>query len=146
VELNAIPHLVKLLSSSCIASTQSESLSASSTLYDSIEDTKSNIHKNEQLEIYWLPPYECHREWSSRVDLVELLGELLGVAVFVPVLLDHLPCLYHYHIPLDHCPPLEVSHLLDLHHLELGPHLELVEMLDWKMTVDLVLMEALWIP
>jgi hypothetical protein len=34
--------------------------------------------------------------------------------------------------PIDHCPPLEVAHLLDLHlHcLESDPHLELVEMLD----------------
>jgi hypothetical protein len=50
--------------------------------------------------------------------------------------------------PLDHCPPLEVAHPLDLHfhHLELDPHLELVEMLDWKMTVDLVLVWDLWIP
>jgi hypothetical protein len=69
------------------------------------------------------------------------------VAVFVLVFLDHLPCLYYYHLPLDHCPPLEVAHPLDLHfHLEPDPHLELVEMLDWKMTVDLVLMWALRIP
>jgi hypothetical protein len=64
------------------------------------------------------------------------------VAVFDP---DHLPCLDLLHLPLDRCPPLEVAHLLDLHlqHLELDPHLGLVEMLDWKMMVDLVLMEAL---
>ena len=49
-------------------------------------------------------------------------------------------------IPLDHCPPIEVAHPLDLHHLEPDPHLELVEILAWKMTVDLVLVEALWIP
>jgi hypothetical protein len=55
--------------------------------------------------------------------------------------------LFIYHLPLDHCPPLEVAHLLDLlHHLEPVPHLELVEMLVWKMMVDLVLMEALRIP
>jgi hypothetical protein len=38
-----------------------------------------------------------------------------------------------------------VAHSLDLHfhHLEPVPHLELVEKLGWKMTVDLVLMEAL---
>jgi hypothetical protein len=50
--------------------------------------------------------------------------------------------------PLDHCPPLEVAHLLDLllHCLEPDPHLELVEMLDLKMMVDLVLVEALQIP
>jgi hypothetical protein len=47
-------------------------------------------------------------------------------------------------IPLDHCPPLEVA-LLDLHfhHLEFDPHLGLVKMLAWKMTVDLVHVEAL---
>ena len=70
------------------------------------------------------------------------------MVVFDPILLDHLPCLDHCHLPLDHCPPLEVAHLLDLllrYHLELDPHLGLVEMLDWKMTVDLVLVEALWI-
>jgi hypothetical protein len=63
--------------------------------------------------------------------------------------LVHLPCLDHWHLPLDRCPPLEVAHPLDLHfhHLELDPHLELVEMLVWKMmVVDLVLMEALRIP
>jgi hypothetical protein len=67
------------------------------------------------------------------------------VAVFDPKLLDHLPYLDHLHIPLDPCPPLEVAHLLDLlhHHLELDPHLGLVEMLTRKMTVDLVLVEAL---
>jgi hypothetical protein len=62
------------------------------------------------------------------------------VVVFDPVLFDHLPCLGHCHLPLDHCPPLEVAYPLDLHfhHLELDPHLGLVEMLTWKMTVDLV--------
>jgi hypothetical protein len=70
------------------------------------------------------------------------------VAVFDPVLLNHLPFLDHYHLPPDHCPSPEVAHSLDLHfhHLELDPHLGLVEMLDWKMTVDLVLVEAIWIP
>jgi hypothetical protein len=101
----------------------------------------SNVHKNERLGIKWLPPYECHREWSSQGDLFESLGGLLGVAVFDPVLLDHLPCLDQLHLPLDHCPPLEVAHPLDLHiHcLEPDPHLEFVEMLYWKMTVDLML-------
>jgi hypothetical protein len=82
---------------------------------------------------------------SSRGDLFESLGGLLGVAVFDPELLAHLPCLYHCHLPLDHCPPLEVAHLLDLHlHcFELDSHLKLVEMLGWKMMVDLVLVEAL---
>jgi hypothetical protein len=52
----------------------------------------------------------------------------------------HLPCLDHGHLPLDHCPPLEVVHLLDPHfyHLELDPHLGLVEMLAWRKMVDLV--------
>jgi hypothetical protein len=70
------------------------------------------------------------------------------VAVFEPEFLDHLPCLDQLHLSLDHCPPLEVAHPLDLHlhYLEPNPHLELVEMLDWKMTVDLVLVEALRIP
>jgi hypothetical protein len=70
------------------------------------------------------------------------------VAVFDSILLDHLPCLDHGHLPLDHCPPLEVAHLLDLllHCLKLDPHLGLVEMLDWKMMVDLELVWALWIP
>jgi hypothetical protein len=64
------------------------------------------------------------------------------VAVFDPESLDHLPCLDQLHLPLDHCPPLEVAHLLDLllHCLEPVPHLKLVEMLAWKMMVDLVLM------
>jgi hypothetical protein len=65
------------------------------------------------------------------------------VAVFDPVSLAHLPCL---HLSLDHCPPLEVAHPPDLHHLEPIPHLELVEMLAWKKTVDLVLVWALQIP
>jgi hypothetical protein len=70
------------------------------------------------------------------------------VADFDPEFLDHLPCLDQFHLPLDPCPPLEVAHLLDLliHHLEPVPHLELVDMLDWKMTIDLVLVEALRIP
>jgi hypothetical protein len=73
---------------------------------------------------------------------------LLCVAVFDPVFLDHLPCFHSLHLPLDHCPPLEVTHPFDLHfhELEPDPHLELVGMLGWKKTVDLVLMEALWIP
>jgi hypothetical protein len=42
----------------------------------------------------------------------------------------------------------EVAHLLDLllHCLQLDPNLGLVEMLDLKMMVDLVLVEALQIP
>jgi hypothetical protein len=67
------------------------------------------------------------------------------VAVFDPESLDHLPCFHCPHLPLDHCPPLEVAHPLDLHlhHFEPDPHLELVEMLGWKMTIDLVIVEAL---
>jgi hypothetical protein len=63
------------------------------------------------------------------------------VAVFDPVFLDHLPCLDYLHLTLDHCSPLEVAHPLDLHfhHLEPDSHLEWVEMLAWKMMVDLVL-------
>jgi hypothetical protein len=67
------------------------------------------------------------------------------VAVFDSELLDHLPCLDGLHLPLDPCPLLEAAHPLDLHfhYLELDPCLGLVEMLSWKMTVDLVLVEAL---
>jgi hypothetical protein len=69
------------------------------------------------------------------------------VAVFDPESLGHLPCLDHLHLPVDQCPPLEVAHCLDLHPLLLEPypHLELVEMLAWRMMVDLVLVEALQI-
>jgi hypothetical protein len=67
------------------------------------------------------------------------------VVVFDPESLDHLPCLDPLLLPLNHCPPFEVAHPLDLHlHcLEPDPHLELEGMLDWKMMVDLVLMWAL---
>jgi hypothetical protein len=70
------------------------------------------------------------------------------VAVFDPIFLDHIPCLNFLHLPLDYCLLLEVAHLLDLllHHLEPIPHLELVEMLEWKMMVDLVPELALRIP
>jgi hypothetical protein len=70
------------------------------------------------------------------------------VAVFDPEFLVHLSCLYHYHLPLDHCPPLEVAHPLHLHlhHFEPDLHLEWVEKLGWKMTVDLVLVRAIRIP
>jgi hypothetical protein len=70
------------------------------------------------------------------------------VAVFDPLFLDHLPCLHYLHLPLDQRPPLKVAHLLGLHlhQFEPGPHLKLVEMLAWKMMVDLVLLEALRIP
>jgi hypothetical protein len=67
------------------------------------------------------------------------------VAVFD---LAHLPCLEYCQLPLNHCPLLEVTHPLDhhFHHLEPDPHLRLVEMLVWKMMVDLVFGEALRIP
>jgi hypothetical protein len=80
---------------------------------------------------------------DARGDLFELLGGLLGVAVFDLESLDHLLCHYCLHLPLDHCL-LEVAHHLDLHlhFLEPDPHLELVEMLAWKMMVDLVLVWA----
>jgi hypothetical protein len=67
------------------------------------------------------------------------------VAVLDP---DHLPCLDHWHLPFDHYPPLEVALLFYLHshHLELGPHLRLVEMLVWKMKVDLMHVEAPRVP
>jgi hypothetical protein len=73
-----------------------------------------------------------------------------GVFAFAPTTIfdfDHLPCLDQLHLPLDRCPPLEVA-LLDLHfhHLELDPQLGLVEMLDFKMMVDLELVKALRIP
>jgi hypothetical protein len=65
------------------------------------------------------------------------------VAVLNP---HHLPCFDHWHLPLDRCP-LEVAPLdLHFHHLELDPYLRLVEMLDLKMMVGLVLVEALRIP
>jgi hypothetical protein len=69
------------------------------------------------------------------------------VVDFDPGSLDHLPCLVPLHLLLDQCPPLEVTHRLDLHPLLLEPvpHLGLVEMLVWKMMVDLVLVEATWI-
>jgi hypothetical protein len=77
--------------------------------------------------------------------VVNPLWMFLGVAVSDLEFLDHLPCLDHLHLPLDQCPPLEVARRLDLHPLlvEPCPHLELVEMLVWKMMVDLVLVEAL---
>jgi hypothetical protein len=70
------------------------------------------------------------------------------VAVFDPSFLAHLPCLHCLHLPLDQCLPLEVAHPLDLllHLLEPDPRLELVEMLEWKMMVDLMLVKALRIP
>jgi hypothetical protein len=44
--------------------------------------------------------------------------------------------------PLDQCHYLEVAHCLELDLLlELFPHLVLVEMLGWRIKVDLVLVE-----
>jgi hypothetical protein len=70
------------------------------------------------------------------------------MAVFDPKSPNHLPPLVQLHLPLDHCPPLEVAHPINLHlHcLEPDPHLGLVEMLAWKMMVDLVLELALRVP
>jgi hypothetical protein len=69
----------------------------------------------------------------------------LGAVVFDLELLVHLPFLDHFHLPLDQCLPLEVVYCLDIdpHLLKLVPHLELVEMLECKMMVDLVLVKAL---
>jgi hypothetical protein len=63
----------------------------------------------------------------------------LGAVVFDLESLDHL------HLPLDKCLPLEVAHHLNLDPRlpEPVPHLELVEMLVWKMMVDLVLVKVL---
>jgi hypothetical protein len=73
----------------------------------------------------------------------------LGEVVFDLESLVHPPFLDQLHLPLDRCLLLEVGHCLELNLLllllllELDPHLELVEMLVWKMMVDLVLMKAL---
>jgi hypothetical protein len=69
----------------------------------------------------------------------------LGAVVFDLEFLNHLPCIDYLHLPLDPCPPNEVAHRVELHPLLLEPfpHLGLVEMLVWKMMVDLVLVEAL---
>jgi hypothetical protein len=86
---------------------------------------------------------------SPRMELMgvlfELLGGLLGAVVFDLESLDHLPCFDHLHLPLDQCPPLEVAHCLGHHSLLLKPlpHLELVEILAWKMMVDIVLVKTL---
>jgi hypothetical protein len=69
----------------------------------------------------------------------------LGAVVFDFESLDHLLCLDHLHLLLYQCLPPKVAHRLDLDLLPLEPipHLDLVEMLVWKMIVDLVFMEAL---
>jgi hypothetical protein len=71
----------------------------------------------------------------------------LDEVVFDLESLVHPPFLDQLHLPLDRCLLLEVAHHLDLHHLifELVPHLELVEILVWKMMVDHVLVKDLWI-
>jgi hypothetical protein len=73
------------------------------------------------------------------IDGVILLKCLVDYWVRCPPFLDQL------HLPLDRCLLLEVAHCLDLDPLLLEPvpHLELVEMLVWKMMVDLVLVKAL---
>jgi hypothetical protein len=87
----------------------------------------------------WMSP-----RMVSTGDLVVLLDGLLGVAALVV----HPPCLHHLHLPLDYCRHLEVAHLFDLylHQLEPRPHFGLVEMLMLRRMVDLVYVEALWIP
>jgi hypothetical protein len=69
----------------------------------------------------------------------------LGEVVFDLGSLVHPPFLNQLHLPLDRCLLLEVSHCLelDLLLLEPVPHLELVEMLVWRMMVDLMLVKAL---
>jgi membrane protein implicated in regulation of membrane protease activity len=44
------------------------------------------LTKNVRHEIEWLPPYEYHRGWSSRGDLVVSLGGLLGVVVLTLII------------------------------------------------------------
>jgi hypothetical protein len=74
-----------------------------------------------------------------------LLGGLFGEVVFDLVSLVHPPFLDLLHLPLDRCVLLEVAHCLelDLLLLDLVPHLEMVEMLIWKMMVNLVLVRVL---
>jgi hypothetical protein len=69
----------------------------------------------------------------------------LGAVVFDLKSLVHLPFLDQLHLPLDQCLLLEVAYHLDLNPLLLEPfpHFELVEMLVWKMMVDLMLVKAL---
>jgi hypothetical protein len=69
----------------------------------------------------------------------------LGEVVFDLGSLVHPPFLDQLYLPLDRCLILEVDHCLelDLLLLEPVPHLELVEMLVWRMMVDLMLVKAL---
>jgi hypothetical protein len=84
------------------------------------------------------------------VDGVISLNCLVGSWVrwfFYRESLVHPTFLDQLHLPLDRCLLLELTHCLelDLLFLESDPHLELVEMLVWKMLVDFVLVEALWV-
>jgi hypothetical protein len=89
-------------------------------------------------------PFECHQGWSRWGDLVELLDGLLGEVVFDFESLVHPHFLDQLQLPLDRCLLLEVAHCLELDLLlEPVPHLELVEMLVWKMMVYIVLVKAL---
>jgi hypothetical protein len=66
------------------------------------------------------------------------------VVVFDLESLVYTPFLDQLQLPLDQCPLLEVAHYLHLVPLlQPVPHLELVEMLIWRMMVDLVLVKAL---
>jgi hypothetical protein len=69
----------------------------------------------------------------------------LGEVVFDLESLVHPAFLDQLHLPLDRCLLLEVAHCLelDLLLLEPVPHLELVDMLLWRIMVDLVLMKVL---
>jgi hypothetical protein len=69
----------------------------------------------------------------------------LGAVVFDPESLVHPPFLDQLHLPLDQCPLLELAHYLHIDPLLIQPvpHLELVEMLVWRMMVDLVFVKAL---
>jgi hypothetical protein len=55
--------LLKLLSSSCMATTQYESRSASSTLKGLKKKQTNNIYKKLQYDIEWLSPSLCHQEY-----------------------------------------------------------------------------------
>jgi hypothetical protein len=82
------------------------------------------------------------------ISLYRLVNSWVWRSLTLFFLIIFLVLINYCHLPLDHCHPLEAAHLLNLHfhHLELGPHFGLVEMLDWKMMVDLVLVEAFRIP
>ena len=70
-----------------------------------------------------------------------MLDGLLGVVLLMLEFLVHPPFLDLLHIHLDPCHHLELAHCLELvpHLIELALHLELMEMLLWRMMVDLVL-------